>query len=148
MLFRSKNMSENEKTMQTEQPKAAPGNVPFMSPTEAAEKVSKGRFKLLVPIEDGEQKNDELVYDFNRLTGWELARAIDSGADRNANPSNVTDTQALSLFAVAAAKCTGGLDEKEIKERLSAQDAIAAISVASIFFKGSLLAGSLRITKE
>ena len=141
-------MSENEKTMQTEQPKAAPGNVPFMSPTEAAEKVSKGRFKLLVPIEDGEQKYDELVYDFNRLTGWELARAIDSGADRNANPSNVTDTQALSLFAVAAAKCTGGLDEKDIKERLSAQDAIAAISVASIFFKGSLLAGSLRITKE
>ena len=141
-------MSENEKTMQNEQPKAAPGNVPFMSPTEAAEKVSKGRFKLLVPIEDGEQKYDELVYDFNRLTGWELARAIDSGADRNANPSNVTDTQALSLFAVAVAKCTGGLDEKDIKERLSAQDAIAAISVASIFFKGSLLAGSLRITKE
>lgn len=144
-------MSENEKTVQTaqnEQPKTAPGNMPVMSPTEAAEKVSKGRFKLLVPIEDGEQKYDELVYDFNKLTGWELARAIDSGADRNANPSNVTDTQALALFAVAAAKCTGGLDEKDIKERLSAQDAIAAISVASIFFKGSLLAGSLRITKE
>ena len=141
-------MSENEKTMQNEQPKAAPGNVPFMSPTEAAEKVSKGRFKLLVPIEDGEKKYDELTYDFNRLTGWELAKAIDNGADRNANPSNVTDTQALSLFAVAAAKCTGGLDAKDIMERLSAQDAIAAISVASIFFKGSLLAGSLRITKE
>ena len=144
-------MSENEKTVQTaqnEQPKTAPGNMPVMSPTEAAEKVSKGRFKLLVPIEDGEQKYDELVYDFNKLTGWELARAIDSGADRNANPSNVTDTQALALFAVAAAKCTGGLDEKDNKERLSAQDAIAAISVASIFFKGSLLAGSLRITKE
>ena len=137
-------MSENEqvKTNPTQ------GGIPTMSPTEAAEKVSKGRFKLLVPIEDGEKKYDELMYDFNRLTGWELARAIDSGADRNANPSNVTDTQALALFAVAAAKCTGGLDEKDIKERLSAQDAIAAISVASIFFKGSLLAGSLRITKE
>ena len=49
-------MSENEKTVQTaqnEQPKTAPGNMPVMSPTEAAEKVSKGRFKLPVPIEDG-----------------------------------------------------------------------------------------------
>ena len=144
-------MSENEKTIQentqTEQPKTMPGGIPMMSPTEAAEKVSKGRFKLLVPIEDGETKYDTLTYDFNKLTGWELAKAIDNGADRNANPSNVTDTQALSLFAVAAAKCTGGLDAKDIMERLSAQDAIAAISVASIFFKGSLLAGSLRITK-
>lgn len=137
-------MSENEqvKTAKT------PNGLPAMSPVEAAEKVSKGRFKLLVPIEDGEKQYDALTYDFNKLTGWELAKAIDGSGDRNANPSNVTDTQALSLFAVAAAKCTGGLDAKDIMERLSAQDAIAAISVASIFFRGSLLAGSLRITKE
>ena len=123
-------------------------DTPTMTPVEAAEKVSKGFFKLLVPIQDGEQKHEKLAYDFNKLTGWELAKAIDSGTDRVANASGMTDVQALSLFAAAAAKCTEGLDATDIRERMSASDAIAAISVASIFFRGSLLAGSLRITKE
>lgn len=145
-------MSENEKNIQEKAPaqttEQATEQAAAMSPVEAAEKVSSGKFKLLVPIEDGEQKYEELKYDFNKLTGWELARAIDSGADRNANPNNITDVQALALFAAAAAKATGGLDAQDIKERMAAMDAIAAISVASIFFRGSLLAGSLRITKE
>lgn len=149
-------MSENEKNIQEQESERAAGQATeqateqpaAMTPVEAAEAVASGKFKLLVPIVDGEQEYAELRYDFNKLTGWELARAIDSGADRNANPNSMTDVQALSLFAAAAAKATGGLDAQDIKDRMSAMDAIAAISVASIFFRGSLLAGSLRITKE
>ena len=141
-------MSEIEKGIQNQNDNAQEKAAPAMSPVQAAETVSKGRFRLMIPIEDGDRKYEELKYDFNKLTGWELAKAIDGGADRNAQAGNVTDLQALSLFAAAAAKATDGLDTTDIKERLSAQDAIAAISVASIFFRGSLLAGSLRITKE
>lgn len=137
-------MDEKE-NMKTE---AKENAVPAMTPIEAAEKVSHGVFKLAVPIMDGEQEYTELKYDFNALNGWELARAVDSGAGRNSNASSISDTQALALFAAAAAKSTGGLDETDIRDRLSAMDAIAAISVTSIFFRGSLLAGSLRITKE
>lgn len=139
-------MSENEKVEKVEAGKAQ--EQPMMSPVEAAENVARGKFKLLTPIEDGEKKYEELVYDFTKLTGWELARAIDGSGDRNSNPGVLKNTQALALFAAAAAKCTGGLDERDIKERLSATDAVAAIGVASIFFRGSLLAGNYRITKE
>lgn len=138
-------MSENQKNVQAQ---TSGAKAPAMSPIEAAEKVSSGRFKLLVPIQDGEQKHDELTYDFNKLTGWELAKAMDSAAERLSNSNSMTDTQALSLFAAAAAKATPGLDATDIRERMGAVDAIAAISLASIFFRGSLLAGSLRITKE
>ena len=143
-------MSENEKTVPSPEGQAEETSTgtTAKTPMDAAEMVSRGRFKLAVPIEDGEQKYEELIYDFNKLTGWELARAMDDGADRNRNGSNINDRQALTLFATAAAKCTGGLDATDIRDRLSITDAITAISVASIFFRGTLLAGSLRITKE
>ena len=137
------NEKENMKNPETNE-----NAVPAMTPMETAEKVSNGVFSLAVPIMDGEQEYTELKYDFNALTGWELAKAIDSGTERTSKTSGITDTQALALFAAAAAKCTGGLDATDIRNRLSAVDAIAAISVTSIFFRGSLLAGSLRITKK
>lgn len=117
-------------------------------PIDAAKTVSKGRFKLEVPIRDGDRVYDELTYDFNSLTGWELARAMDGAASERRSLFNMTDAQALSLFAAAAAKSTGGLDATDIRERIGAADSIAAIKVAAIFFSGSSLAGSLRITKE
>ena len=138
-------MSEAEKNLQ-ENPQEETAKI--MSPLDVAEAVARGTMKLLVPIEDGENTYEELKYDFTRLTGWELARAIDSGAERGASHNNMTDVQALCLFAAAAAKCTGGLDATDIRDRLSAQDAILGISTAMTFFRGSLLAGSLRITKS
>ena len=129
------------KTEQTQKPEA-------MTPVDVAEKVSTGKFKLASPIEDGDQRYEELTDDFNSLTGWELANAMDEGGKKSGNPTEITDTQALSLFAAAAAKRTGGLDATDIRDRMGALDAIAAISTAKIFFRGTLLAGSLRITKE
>ena len=120
---------------------------------EAAETVSRGKFQLKVPIMDGDKEYRELHYDFNKLTGWEYAGAMDEGAamsgGKNAgNMGAASKCQCLCLFAAAAAKATEGLDKTDIKERLSAADGIAAMNLADIFFRGSLLAGSLRITKE
>ena len=121
---------------------------PAFDPLEAAETVSNGKFKLKTPIRDGEKEYTELKYDFNALTAWELAKAIDTGIAGKNDPFNVTDMQALSLFAAAAAKVTEGLDATDIRERMGGADGIAAIRVAAIFFNGSSLAGSLRFTKE
>lgn len=149
-------MSENE-TIQVQEPKnqepetskaqeAQTKNTPIMTPFEAVQKITKGKIKLFKPIQDGDKVHEELNYDFNELTGWELARAIDGGESRDPFAKNLTDTQALSLFAVAAAKCTEGLDERDIKERLGAMDAITAIRTATLFFNGSLMAGSMNTT--
>ena len=118
------------------------------TPEELTQKISKGRLKLAAPIQDGDRTYDELRYDFGAMTGWELARAMDVGAGV-AGPGAgqaLTDTQALCLFAAAAARETEGLDATDIRERLGAMDAVTAIRVAGYFFRGSLLAGSARIT--
>lgn len=145
-------MAEEKKipTEATEETKdtGAAKKAPAFDPLEAAETVSSGKFKLKTPIRDGEKEYTELKYDFNALTAWELARAIDTGINGKNDPFNVTDVQALSLFAAAAAKATEGLDATDIRERMGGADGIAAIRVAAIFFNGSSLAGSLRFTKE
>lgn len=111
---------------------------------QAANKLSSGRFKLAMPIMDGEKKYEELNYDFTALTGWELAKALDTGKAKAS--FDLSDVQALSLFAAAAAKCTEGIDAIDIRERLSAADATTAIKLSIIFFNSTSLAGSLRIT--
>lgn len=135
-------MNENEeKTTQQE-------SQTVMSPDEVAERIGKGTLKLKKPIMDGETSYDELKYDFNALTGWELSRALDSATGRSSSTGTLTNVQALGLFAAAAAKRTGGLDAHDIMERISSGDAIAAINVASLFFKGSILAGGARTSNE
>jgi len=111
--------------------------------------VSKGTLKLAVPIADGDRSYDTLTYDFSKLTGWEMAQALDFGAGKGGPGMNtITDAQALSLFATAAAKGGGGLDAVDIRERVSARDAIVAIGVAQAFFRASWLEGSSRISNE
>ena len=141
---------KGENTAQNPDAKAAaPEKKAPFNPIEAAETVSKGKFTLRTPIRDGEKEYTYLKYDFNALSAWELAKAIDAGSSGRNDAFNMSDAQALALFAAAAAKCTeGGLDATDIRERMGASDGVAAIRVASIFFNGSSLAGSLRFTKE
>ena len=141
-------MNENENVKDTTARDEQPKKAPAFDPLEAAETISKGKFKLKAPIQDGEKQYDTLTYDFNALTAWELAKAIDAGTTGRGESFNLTDTQALAIFAAAAAKCTDGLDATDIRERMNAADGIAAIRVAQIFFRGSSLAGSLRFTKD
>ena len=119
-----------------------------MTPEQAAQAVSSGKIRLVTPIMDGDKEYTELAYDFNKLTGWELARAIDTGADlRTRNSGNISDREALCLFSAAAAKCNE-LDARDVQERIGPVDAILAINTASVFFRGSLMAGYLRIASE
>ena len=132
----------------TAQEKAAEIRRQFDEQMAAAEMLYSGVFKLRKPIEDGGRVYEELKYDFTSLTAAELCRAIDSATDKAANVFNLTERQALALFAAAAAKETKGLDATDIRERLSAMDGVAAIRVATIFFDASFRAGSLRFSKE
>ena len=116
------------------------------SPLELADKIASGTLKLAMPIQDGDRTYTELKFDFKRLTGWELAKALSAVRDTQRSRSDISEPQALALFAAAAAKCTNGLDARDIRERMGAMDAVAAISMGQIFFRATLLAGSARIT--
>lgn len=143
-------MSDEKETMIPQPADTADQKFDPTMPLKMAENLGKGKMKLYAPIVDGEKSYDEISYDFTKMTGWEFAKALDSGVTgmNGRNTTTLTDVQALALFAAAAAKCTPGLDATDIKERLGAMDAIGAINIASLFFKSSLMAASLRITNE
>lgn len=107
----------------------------------------KGIFKLEKPIKSGEEEVTELAYDFTEMTGLEYTDAMDS--DPNASQIfKITNRQALSLFAAAAAKQTPLLDRRDIEERIGMTDAVEVIQLATLFFSASTRAGRLRISKK
>ena len=107
----------------------------------------KGKLKLEKPITAGDTEIEELVYDFNELSGLEFTEAMDS--DMNAQQIfRITNKQALSLFAVAAAKQTPQLDKRDIIERIGMTDSVAATQIAILFFSASTRAGRMRISKK
>jgi len=113
----------------------------------AAMSEGRGKLKLNTPILSGEEKIEELTYDFTALTGMEYTDAMDS--DLKARElQKITHRQGLALFAAAAAKYSNRLDVRDIIERISAADAIEAVELATIFFAGSARAGRLRISKK
>ena len=120
---------------------------PF-DPDEAAKAVRHGKLTLAEPIMDGENEYNELEYDFGKLKGLELARALDFG-DGPKDSFRLSDVQALNYFACAAAKCQkpGGLDATDIRERIGGMDAIKAIQLATVFFRASSRAGDRRLSK-
>lgn len=116
---------------------------------EMAEAVSTGKLELMKPILNGEKTHTELKYDFTVLSALELARALDTGsAGRRSDAFSLGNTQALALFAAAAAKVTPDLDATDIRERLGALDGVVAIQIASVFFRATSLAGNSRYTKQ
>lgn len=98
--------------------------------------ISKGTLELATPIRARSKNINVLQYDFNQLTGWEYAEAMDSDASAR-NVFIVTKKQALCLFAVAAAKVTEDVDEKDIKERIGLADAQRAVQIATLFLTAS-----------
>ena len=112
-------------------------------------KDGKGRLELETPIEAGDTQITELPYDFTAITGMEYTDAMD--ADRNANTQQrfgITYRQALSLFAVAAAKEVRELDMTDIVTRIGGTDAVEAVQLATLFFRASTQAGRKRISKK
>lgn len=116
----------------------------------AVEIASKGTMALAAPLYDGEKEIHELEYDFLKLKGLEMADAIDSASAGDGNPFELTNRQALALFAAAAGKehCpNNGLMRKEIQERLGIRDAINAMRIARLFFVASVRAANFLSTK-
>ena len=109
----------------------------------------KGCLTLETPITSGDKEIKELVYDFTAITGLEYTEAMDS--DLNANSTayrRITYRQALSLFAMAAAKQTEGVDMTDIVGRIGGTDAVEGVQLATVFFTASTRAGQLRISKK
>ena len=116
-----------------------------MDPMEMIRKWGTGTMQLYTPIQDGQNRITELKWDFLALTGREYAEAMDM--DPNARAAfSMTSKQALCLFAEAAAKATGGLDARDIRDRMGIMDAGKAIQLATVFFRYSSLAGDSRIS--
>lgn len=107
----------------------------------------KGILHLETPIKSGSGVVEELPYDFMALTGLEFTDALDSSPSPQQS-YNITNRQALSLFAAAAAKQTASLDRKDIVERIGVTDAVEAVQLATLFFRASSMAGRMRITKK
>lgn len=134
----------NEKPEETETREAPKTAEEIME--DIRERAKRGTLALSEPIEDGENSYDELEYDFTKLKGLEITRAIDSGrsvARTTDTNFRLTDEQALHLFAAAAEKCQkpGGLDRRDIVERMGAMDSIVAVQAASLFFNVSSQGG-------
>lgn len=131
-------MDEVKKTAAAEEKKIA-------SPAELLERYGKGEMKLKSPIKDGEETVATLKWDFGALTGAEYADALDM--DRRAgNALRLSSTQALCLFAAAAAKATPQLSALDIRQRLGMADTMKAVQVTTIFFNVSSLEGDSRIS--
>lgn len=133
---------ENEKVTALANDEKAVTDVEDSAKTNAAEKAEtvkkaikelyKGTLKLSKPIRAASEDITELHYDFTTLTGWDYVDAMDSDTAAK-NMFKVTSKQALSLFAVAAAKKTDNVDAKDIKERIGIVDAAKAVQLATVF---------------
>lgn len=108
--------------------------------------LGKGVLKLKTPIRANNKDVTELQYDFLKLTGWDIAMAMD--ADRTArNAFALSAKQAMALFAMAAARETADVDVEDIKRRIGVEDAILAIQTASLFYVAASSSGLKRISK-
>lgn len=95
-------------------------------------RITSGVMKLRTPIRAESKDVTELRYDFSKVTGWEYVEAMD--ADRTAeNVLRISSKQALCLFAVACAHEHTNLDARDIRERISAMDAMQATQIATLF---------------
>lgn len=137
-------------------PENAQQNTPKITPEEHLNRLSKGRMVLLQPIRAAGQDITELRWNFRNISGWEFANAMD--CVNASNVFNISNRQALALFAISAAKETTikdergtdvhPLDEADIRQRLGIDDCTKAIQVASVFFLASAREGNKRILKE
>lgn len=107
---------------------------------EAARKVLdgtiRGTLKLKQPIRAQSTDLTELRFDFSKLTGWEYVEAMDEGGVTR-NVFEITQRQALCLFAAAAGKATDGVDAVDVRTRIGMEDALRAVQTAMVFIVAS-----------
>ena len=106
----------------------------------------KGKLTLISPIHAADKSIHELKYDFTTVTGMEYIKAMDSDSSAS-SPYNISSKQAITLFAIAAAKQTEFVDKEDILRDLFISDAIKAEELARLFFGVSSAEGNQRISK-
>lgn len=137
-----KNVNAETNDTTTKKENATPPKI--LDPEEQIRQFGRGRMELRVPIQDGENICKELRWDFLALTGAEYVDALDMDARAN-NTFRLSNLQALSLFAAAAAKATPGVDATDIRHRISIMDAQKATQIATVFFTASSRVGNRSI---
>lgn len=132
-----KNMSEEMKNnategTETEKKQEAPVEDKKAGMT-AEELISKGRIALETPITARDKELTEICYDFTKVTGLEYLDAMDADP-KNQNAFRISQKQAFFLFAKAAAKATGDVDEIDLRQRMGKGDVMNAVRIATAFF--------------
>lgn len=115
---------------------------------EAVKELSGGKLKLHKPFIADDVEITELYFNFENLTGIEMTRAMDRGAQNGGNAFRLSQEQALELFIMSAGKETKGCDAEDVRRGLSSVDAIKAVQLATVFFVASSQAGNAHITKS
>lgn len=105
------------------------------------EGVISGTLALKQPIRSQSMDLTELRYDFSKLTGWEYVEAMDEGGATR-NIFEISQKQALCLFAAAAGKATDGVDAKDVRTRIGMEDTLRAVQIAMVFIVASARAGN------
>lgn len=138
-------MSEEIKEVKTEEQKnqEAAEEAAIKDPIEL---FSHGKIVLAVPILSNNKEFAELEYDFRSLTSWEYAECMDRDIGTRNNTFNMTNKQAINLFAAAATKKTKGIDAADIRRGLSVADAVKVAQISVTFFVACTQEGNKRIT--
>ena len=101
---------------------------------------------MSTPIHADDRDVKELEYDFLALSSFEYAECMDRDTGTRNNTFNMTNKQALNLFAAAAARKTKGVDAADVRRGLSVADAVKAVQIATTFFVACSQEGNKRIT--
>lgn len=109
-------------------------------------KLGKGKMVLAVPLTADDREVTELEYDFVKFTGAEYADVLDKAAAPFV--AGLTNRQCLLLFAHGVQKATPGVDEGDVRDRLSAIDAVQAMQVTKAFFMACSRVGRISSTNE
>lgn len=139
-------MSEEIKEAKTEEQKKQEAAAEEAAIKDPVELFSHGKYVLTAPIHSNNKEFTELEYDFRSLKGWEYAECMDRDIGTRNNTFNMTNKQAINLFAAAAAKKTAGIDAADIRRDLSTADAVKVAQISVTFFVACTQEGNKRIT--
>lgn len=109
---------------------------------EQISEILKGTLELISPILSCGKELNEIDFDFSNITIEELTSALDR--HMGGNPASILPEQQFAVFALA---CRGfeGLDEKDILDRLQAEDGFAATVAGGKFLDYLIGRGNIRL---
>jgi len=140
----------SEKDVKPQEQAETADKKPITDPLEQLKKFSRGTVKLMFPFRAHSQDVEKLDYDFCKLTGYDMAEALDTAPVNNIFA--ITNMQALALFAAAAERCAPYIEEnghsirlydaKDIMKNLQSVDFVEPMKISKAFYNASSRVGS------